>query len=138
MSHELRTPLHAILGFTDLIKRDSTTSPSQLENLDIISHSGEHLLALINDVLEMSKIEAGQVTFNEESVDLHQLLKDIAEMMRIRAKHKGLQFILEHEPTLEHFITTDAGKLRQILINFIGNAIKFTEDGGVSLVRSVL
>jgi len=133
MSHELRTPLHAILGFTDLIKRDSTTSPSQLENLDIISHSGEHLLALINDVLEMSKIEAGRATFNEESVDLHQLLKDIAEMMRIRAKHKGLQFILEHEPTLEHFITTDAGKLRQILINFIGNAIKFTKNGGVSL-----
>jgi len=133
MSHELRTPLHAILGFTDLIRRDSTRSPSQLENLDIISHSGEHLLALINDILEMSKIEAGHITFNEESVDLHRILKEIAEMMRIRAEHKGLQFILEHEPTLEHFITTDAGKLRQILINFIGNAIKFTENGGVSL-----
>ena len=133
MSHELRTPLHAILGFADLLKREPATNSSQLENLEIISHSGEHLLALINDVLEMSKIEAGRATFNEESVDLHRILKDIAEMMRIRAEHKGLQFILEHEPTLEHYITTDASKLRQILINFIGNSIKFTEDGGVSL-----
>jgi signal transduction histidine kinase len=109
MSHELRTPLHdAILGFADLLKREPATNSSQLENLEIISHSGEHLLALINDVLEMSKIEAGRATLNEDSVDLHRILKDIAEMMRIRAEHKELQFILEPEPTLEHYITTDA------------------------------
>ncbi|MCK5718631.1 MAG: response regulator [Thiomargarita sp.] len=136
MSHELRTPIHAVLGFTDLIKRDSPT-PNQLENLQIISHSGEHLLYLINDVLETSKIEAGRTTFNEESADFHQILKDVTEMMRIRAEHKHLQFILDYELTLEHFIKTDVGKLRQILINLIGNSIKFTKNGRINLrVRS--
>jgi signal transduction histidine kinase/CheY-like chemotaxis protein len=133
MSHELRTPLHAILGFSQLMRRAPAVTPNQLESLEIIHHSGEHLLSLINEVLEMSKIEAGHISLNEESIDLHRTLKDITEMMRIRAENKGLQFILTHEPTLEQFIKTDAGKLRQVLINLINNAIKFTEDGGVSI-----
>ncbi len=133
MSHELRTPLHAILGFTQLMERESTITPKQLESLDIISRSGEHLLSLINDVLEMSKIEAGQITLNEESIDFHQTLDDIANMMRIRAENKELQFLMEYDEELVPFIKIDAVKLRQILINLIGNAIKYTKSGGVSL-----
>jgi signal transduction histidine kinase/CheY-like chemotaxis protein len=133
MSHELRTPLHAILGFSQLMARESAVTPEQRESLEIINRSGEHLLSLINDVLEMSKIEAGRMILNEESIDLHQTLKNIAEMMRIRAENKGLQFILEHELEPVHLVKIDAGKLRQILINLIGNAIKFTKEGGVSL-----
>jgi len=137
MSHELRTPLHAILGFSYLIKRDESISATQLESLEIIDRSGEHLLGLINDILETSKIEAGRTTFNEENADLHQMLKDIAEMIGIRAKNKNLQFIVDYDSALERFIKTDVGKLRQILINLIGNSIKFTESGGVNLrVRS--
>jgi signal transduction histidine kinase/DNA-binding response OmpR family regulator len=133
MSHELRTPLHAILGFSQLMARESAVTPEQRESLEIINRSGEHLLSLINDVLEMSKIEAGRMILNEESIALLQTLKNIAEMMRIRAENKGLQFILEHELEPVHLVKLDAGKLRQILINLIGNAIKFTKEGGVSL-----
>ncbi|NJO16490.1 MAG: transporter substrate-binding domain-containing protein [Thioploca sp.] len=133
MSHELRTPLHVILGFSQLMERDPTITSEHREPVKIINRSGEHLLALINDVLEMSKIEAGRITLNEESIDLHQLLQNVAQMMQIRAESKNLQFILEYEPHLPQFIMIDAGKLRQILINLIGNAIKFTEEGGVSL-----
>jgi signal transduction histidine kinase/ActR/RegA family two-component response regulator len=133
MSHELRTPLHVILGFSQLMERDPTIISEHREQVKIINRSGEHLLSLINDVLEMSKIEAGHITLNVESIDLHQLLQNIAEMMRIRAESKNLQFVIEYEPHLPQFIMIDAGKLRQILINLIGNAIKFTEEGGVSL-----
>jgi len=133
MSHELRTPLHAILGFSQLMARESTATPEQRESLKIINHSGEHLLSLINDVLEMSKIEAGRMSLNEGTIDLQQTLKHIAAMMRIRAENKELQFLLEHELEPVHWVKIDAGKLRQILINLIGNAIKFTKEGGVSL-----
>ena len=133
ISHELRTPLHVILGFSQLMERDPTITSEHREPVKIINRSGEHLLALINDVLEMSKIEAGRITLNEESIDLYQLLQNVAQMMQIRAESKNLQFILEYEPHLPRFIIIDAGKLRQILINLIGNAIKFTEEGGVSL-----
>ena len=133
MSHELRTPLNAILGFTQVMNRDRSLSTEQQKQLGIISRSGEHLLELINDILEMSKIEAGRTTFNENSFDLHRLLDSLEEMLRLKADAKGLQLIVEHTPEVPQYIKTDEGKIRQVLINLIGNAIKFTDEGGVTL-----
>ncbi|MBW4683503.1 MAG: response regulator [Komarekiella atlantica HA4396-MV6] len=133
MSHELRTPLNSILGFTQLMTRDRSLSPSQLEHLEIINRSGEHLLTLINDVLSMSKIEAGRTTLNENSFDLYSLLDSFVEMLRLKAESKGLQLIFERTPEVPQYVLTDESKLRQVLINLLGNAIKFTEEGGVIL-----
>ncbi|WP_293114356.1 DAHL domain-containing protein [Moorena sp. SIO4G3] len=133
MSHELRTPLNAILGFTQLMNRDSSLNQEHQEYLAIISRSGEHLLNLINDILEMSKIEAGQITLNETSFDLYRLLDSLEEMLRLRAASKGLQLIFYREPELPRYVKTDEGKLRQVLINLLGNAIKFTQEGSVTL-----
>ncbi|ACK69535.1 multi-sensor hybrid histidine kinase [Gloeothece citriformis PCC 7424] len=133
MSHELRTPLNAILGFTQVLGRNSYLTEEDKTNLDIISRSGEHLLDLINDILEMSKIEAGRTTFNEGSFDLYQLLDSLENMLRLRAEAKGLQLIFDRVSDVPQFIQTDEGKLRQVLINLLGNAIKFTEQGGVTL-----
>ena len=133
MSHELRTPLNAILGFTQLMRRDLAFPQSQQENLRIIHRSGEHLLALINDVLEMSKIEAGRATFAETDFDLHQLLAVLENMFDIRAKNKGLRLTFERAPDVPQYIRTDERKLHQVLINLLGNAIKFTDAGSVTL-----
>ncbi|MGA9382233.1 MAG: ATP-binding protein, partial [Phormidium sp.] len=133
MSHELRTPLNAILGFTQLMNRDAKISPQQQEYVDIINRSGEHLLTLINDILSMSKIEAGQVTLNESSFDLYRLLEDIEDMFRLRAKSKKLQLIFYLASDLPQSIKTDQSKLRQVLINLLSNAIKFTNTGCVTL-----
>ena len=137
MSHELRTPLNAILGFTQLMSRDALLKPEQQENLSIINRSGEHLLTLINDVLEMSKIEAGQTTLNENCFDLHGLLDSLQEMLEIQAAEKSLQLIFERSSDLPQYICTDESKLRQVLINLLGNAIKFTLQGVVSLRVSI-
>jgi signal transduction histidine kinase/FixJ family two-component response regulator len=131
MSHELRTPLNAILGFTQLMVHDSNLTPGQRENLDIIERSGGHLLALINDVLELSKIEAGRTTVYDVNFDLYRLLWDIEAMFRLRASEKGLWLIVDCAPGIPRYVRTDENKLRQVLINLIGNAIKFTETGGV-------
>jgi len=133
MSHELRTPMNAILGFSQLMERDPVLTSTQQNNLRIIRQSGEHLLSLINDVLDMSKIESGKMTLEIESCDLPQTLKDITDMVHIRAKNKNLWFTWEYEPKLIHYIRTDVSKLRQILINLLGNAIKYTHEGGLSL-----
>ena len=133
MSHELRTPLNAILGFSQLMTRDKGLTAEQHENLKVIGRSGEHLLTLINDVLDMSKIEAGQIVLNEEDFNLYRLLDNLEEMLGLRAKDKGLRLILDLEPSVPQSIRTDESKLRQVLINLVGNAIKFTEEGGVAL-----
>ena len=133
MSHELRTPLNAILGFSQLMSRDSITTNSQKESLDIINRSGEHLLNLINDVLEMSKIEAGKVTLDNTAFDLHRLLQTIQDMFQIRAESKGLWFKFELADNLPQYIMGDSRKLRQLLINLLSNAVKFTQTGGVTL-----
>ncbi|MCB9108489.1 MAG: GAF domain-containing protein [Anaerolineales bacterium] len=133
MSHELRTPLNAILGFAQLMERDPTLSETHQENLRIISRSGEHLLSLINDVLEMSKIEAGRVTLHEHNFNLYRLLDDLEDMFRLRAEEKALQLIFERAPDIPQYVRGDESKLRQVLINLLGNAVKFTEEGGVSL-----
>jgi light-regulated signal transduction histidine kinase (bacteriophytochrome)/CheY-like chemotaxis protein len=133
MSHELRTPLNAILGFTQLITRNGSLSPEDQENLDIINRSGEHLLILISDVLEMSKIEAGQLTLNESYFDLHRLIYSIQEMLALKASDKDLNLVTEINANVSQYVCGDEGKLRQILINLIGNAVKFTVVGSIVL-----
>jgi two-component system, chemotaxis family, sensor kinase Cph1 len=133
MSHELRTPLNAILGFSQLLVREDSLSSDQLKQLGIINRSGEHLLDLINDVLEMSKIEAGKLTLKESSFDLYRLLDLIHEMLQLKANAKGLQFIFNRMPEVPQYVIGDDSKLRQVLINLLENAIKFTQQGSVSL-----
>ncbi|HEY9832840.1 MAG TPA: PAS domain S-box protein [Stenomitos sp.] len=133
MSHELRTPLNAILGFSQLMTHDPWLTPEQQQNLNIISRSGEHLLTLINDVLEMSKIEAGRTTLHQQSFNLYRLLDDLEEMLQLKAKSKGLQLTFERTPDVPQFVKTDESKLRQVLLNLLGNAIKFTQAGRVTL-----
>ncbi|MEM8810839.1 MAG: CHASE2 domain-containing protein, partial [Cyanobacteria bacterium P01_G01_bin.38] len=133
MSHELRTPLNTILGFTQLMSQDLSLDPQQKESLNIITLSGEHLLNLINDVLEISKIEAGRVVLHKTSFDLHDLLDTLQAMLAPKAVEKGLQFQIEYDSDIPKFVTTDEGKLRQVLINLLNNAIKFTSVGSVTL-----
>jgi PAS domain S-box-containing protein len=137
MSHELRTPLNAILGFTQLMVDDRTLTHEHRENLGIINNSGEHLLALINDVLEMSKIELGKISLNFHSFDLYSLLDSIQDMLRQKAEFKGLQLSFERPLSLPQFIETDEIKLRQVLINLLNNAIKFTQTGSVVLRATI-
>ncbi|MFM9266645.1 response regulator [Tychonema sp. BBK16] len=137
MSHELRTPLNAILGFSQVMARNISITPEQKEYIEIINRSGEHLLELINDVLSMSKIEAGQIAVNKNRFNLYKLLDRLKEMLQLKAKLKGLSLIFEQPQNLPEYIQTDESKLRQVLINLIGNAIKFTTHGSVNLrVRS--
>lgn len=133
MSHELRTPLNAILGFSQLMSRDDTITARQKESLNIINQSGEHLLNLINDVLEMSKIEAGKIALNNEPFDLHRLLQTVREMFQIKAEAKGLWLKFRLADNLPQYIVGDSRKLRQLLINLLSNAVKFTSIGGVTL-----
>ena len=133
MSHELRTPLNAILGFSRRLSADSTVSKEQAEDLNIIVHSGEHLLELINNVLDISKIESGKIDLEESSYDLHHLLNEIQLLLNVRAAEKTLYFVVALSPDLPRYVIADAGKLRQIIINLVGNAIKFTQQGGVTL-----
>jgi PAS domain S-box-containing protein len=133
MSHELRTPLNIILGFSQLLLRGSSLDAQQQEYVDAINRGGEHLLTLINDVLEMSKIEAGRVTLNPNDIDLYSLLDWLYQMFQIKAESKGLQLILKRSPDLPQYIHTDESKLRQVLVNLVGNAVKFTQDGAVAL-----
>ncbi|HAJ63013.1 MAG TPA: hypothetical protein DCP31_30420 [Cyanobacteria bacterium UBA8543] len=133
MSHELRTPLNAILGFTQVMARGTFLTTEQLDHLSIINRSGEHLLNLINDILSMSKIEAGQITLNESCFDLYHLLDSLEEMLQLKATSNGLELIFKRPPNLPQYVQTDEGKLRQILINLLGNAIKFTPTGSVTL-----
>ena len=133
MSHELRTPLNAILGFAQLLERSTRLEKVERENLGIIHRSGEHLLALINDVLEMSRIEAGRTALEEAPFDLCKLLDSLADMFRLRAEGKGVNLRCAYDEELPRYVRADEGKLRQILINLLGNAVKFTEEGGVML-----
>src|SRR5436853_2113789 len=133
MSHEIRTPMNAILGFSQLMLRDQDLTPRQCQYLGTINRSGEHLLALINDILEMSKIEAGRTTLNPSTFDLPVLLKDLEMMFRVRTDEKKLSFSVEMIGAVPRYIVTDINKLRQVFINVLGNAVKFTEQGGIGL-----
>ncbi len=133
MSHELRTPLNSILGFSSLMRKDAALSGSQRETLDIIARSGEHLLTLINDVLEMAKIEAGRIEMENEPLDLGNLVRDVIDMMQVRAREKGLRLLIDQSSEFPRFIRGDEARLRQVIINLVGNAVKFTDQGGVTL-----
>ncbi len=133
MSHELRTPMSAVLGFTELMATDPNLTEEQRENLNIIGRSGEHLLALINDVLDLSKIEAGRSELQPEVFDLHEMLLGLGEMFSLRAERKGLTVVFDLSPNVPRYVRADAGKLRQVLINLLGNAVKFTEKGGITM-----
>src|SRR3954452_13298105 len=134
MSHEIRTPMNAILGFSQLMLRDQDLTPRQCQYLGTINRSGEHLLALINDILEMSKIEAGRTTLNPSTFDLPALLNDLEMMFRVRTNEKKLSFSVELVgDDVPQYIVADINKMRQVLINVLGNAVKFTERGGVAV-----
>lgn len=132
MSHELRTPLNAILGFSQLLARNPAMA-SEAAKLEIINQSGTHLLDLINDVLDLSKIEAGRVTLYENRFDLYRLLDLLEEMLRLQAEFKELQLMFSCAPEVPQYIRSDERKLRQVLLNLLGNAIKFTQQGSVTL-----
>ncbi len=133
MSHELRTPLNVILGFTQLLTRDAGLTAEQVANLETIGRSGEHLQALINDVLELSKIEVGRIELTPEPFDLQKTLLGLEEMFRLRAGQKGLSLEVTLDEGLPRQVRTDRNKLRQVLINLLSNAVKFTDQGSVSL-----
>ena len=133
MSHELRSPLNAIIGFSQLMLRTKNLPSEQYENAGIIQHSGEYLLTLINNVLDFSKIEAGKTTLNRQDIDLYQLLDDLEDMLHLRAVNTGLELIFDRGDNLPRYIYTDGVKLRQVLLNLLGNAIKFTQKGEVTL-----
>lgn len=133
MSHELRTPLNAILGFSNLLQTDAAATEEQRRMLAIVSRSGTHLLELINTVLDMAKVETGRISVEETDFDLPMTLAGIVELLRNRADEKGLKLTLQTPPEIPRFIRTDGGKLRQAVINLVGNAIKFTPCGAVAL-----
>jgi signal transduction histidine kinase/DNA-binding NarL/FixJ family response regulator len=131
MSHELRTPLNAILGFSALVRGDPSLPERHRRDLDIVNRSGEHLLSLIDDVLDMAKIEAGRNIVEKTSFELENLLRDSVELMRPHAEEKQLKLVLDQSALIPRFVHADAGKLRQVLLNLIGNAVKYTSQGSV-------
>lgn len=137
MSHELRTPLNAILGFAQLLQRDNLSGQEQQQYFQTILSSGEHLLELVNEVLEMSKIEAMRVRFEPRSFDLHALLESLQSLLTLKAQRRGLQLVFELDENLPQYVCSDERKLRQVLLNLLGNALKFTEEGGVTLQATV-
>lgn len=133
MSHELRTPLNSIIGFTQILSRNTEFKPEQQARLEIVNRSGEHLLSLINNILEMSKIEAGRGSLSVTQFDVHSIVCDIQGMFDLKVQEKGLKLICDIDASVPQYICSDEGKLRQILINLVGNAVKFTDKGCVVL-----
>jgi len=138
MSHELRTPLNGILGYTQILGRSKTLSNKERDGINIIHQCGSHLLTLINDVLDLSKIEARKLELSATAVHLPSVLQSVVEMCRIRAEQKGIEFVYQPGLRLPEGIVTDEKRLRQVLINLLGNAIKFTDQGTVTLRIDVL
>jgi PAS domain S-box-containing protein len=136
MSHEIRTPLNAVIGFASILEQDATLPPRQQEKIHTIARSGQHLLALINDILDLSKIEAGRLSLNLSDFNLHLLLDDLTQVFTLRSEAKGLQMQLERETTVPIWIHGDESKLRQVFINLLGNALKFTPLGGKITLRA--
>ncbi len=133
MSHEIRTPLNAIIGFSQILERDQALDSHQQEQVHTIARSGQHLLGLINDILDLSKIEAGRLQLNLSDFNLHLLLDDMAKIFGLRAEAKGLHVQLERGAQVPVQVHGDEGKLRQVLINLLGNAVKFTHTGSITL-----
>ncbi|RQO54761.1 hypothetical protein DBR47_22090 [Paucibacter sp. KBW04] len=133
MSHEFRTPLNAILGFAQLLQMDDELRPDQRARIDSIRNSGEHLLSLISDVLDMASIEAGKVRLQPSPVDLRALLDMACDTVRLRAEQKKLMFAVDLSPHLPQRVMVDGQRLRQILLNLLSNAVKYTDAGAVCL-----
>jgi signal transduction histidine kinase/CheY-like chemotaxis protein len=133
MSHELRTPMNVVLGFSQLMQKDTNLTRVQHDYLTVINNSGRHLLTLINNVLDIAKIEAGRMAIENRSFDLGALICDTIDMMRERAEVKGLELLLDSSSNFPCFINSDESKLRQILLNLIGNAVKYTKTGRIIL-----
>ncbi len=133
MSHELRTPLNGILGYARILLRERGTDDRQVEGLNVIRKSGEHLLTLINDILDLSKIEARKMELYPNDFHLYALVESVAGIIRMRAMEKGVRFNFESGGTLPGGVRADEKRLRQVLINLLGNAVKFTEQGSVTL-----
>jgi PAS domain S-box-containing protein len=131
MSHEIRTPMNAVLGFAQLLLRDSELTRDQRKHLETISRAGDHLMALIDGILQLAKVEAGHETLHESAFDLRALLDDLRRLFEPRATQKGLTIAVQPSPDVPRFVRADEGKLRQVLWNLIGNAVKFTAKGGV-------
>jgi signal transduction histidine kinase/FixJ family two-component response regulator len=136
MSHELRTPLNAILGLAQVLEHDPDLVASQRKSLDIIGRSGEHLLDLVDDILEISRIEAGRASLNLAGFDLYRTLNRLEQIVSVRARRRGLTLLFERTENLPRYVQTDERKVRQVLLNLLGNAVKFTEVGGVKLRAS--
>jgi PAS domain S-box-containing protein len=130
MSHEIRTPMNAILGFSQLLLRDAPTSGPQRDHLLTVMRSGEHLMDIINDILEIARIESGRVTLNVGAFNLQKVLDDLERMFKLRAESRKLQFRIERLGVLPQCIISDETKYRQVVINLLGNAMKFTPPGG--------
>src|SRR4029453_16226290 len=130
MSHELRTPLNGILGYAQLLRRSPELTELQRDGLAIIERSGEHLLTLVNDLLDLAKIEAGRLELRDESIDLESLLQHVTDLIRVRADKAGLRFAVDRPPALPQRLRGDPPALRQVLLNLLGNAVKFTDAGG--------
>ena len=133
MSHELRTPLNSILGFSQLLLRSQNIPPEHQNSVNLINRSGEHLLTLINQVLDLSKIEAGKITLNPNNFDLYGLLDDLEDMFSFKTIQKELELQFIISPQVPRYLRTDEMKLRQVLINLLNNAIKFTDEGKISV-----
>lgn len=133
MTHEVRTPLNAIIGFSEVMSRDEDVSPRQRENLEIINSAGEHLLGVITDILEVSKIEAGGSELSMEVFELEKLLRSVCGMVGVKAQEKSIGLEMVRLSELPTWVETDKNKLRQVLLNLMGNAVKFTKEGGVAL-----
>ncbi|KIF80588.1 ATP-binding protein [Noviherbaspirillum autotrophicum] len=133
MSHELRTPLNAVLGYAQLLKRDENLTERQIASLNTIQQSGEHLLTLITDLLDLAKIEAGKFELYESTLDLPMFLQGIVDIIRVRAEQKGLSFVCSGADRVPHNVMADEKRLRQVLLNLLGNAVKFTDQGQISL-----
>jgi PAS domain S-box-containing protein len=133
MSHEFRTPLNAILGFSQLLQMDPSMGPAQMSKVKLIRDSGDHLLALISDVLDMAGIEAGKVRLQPVALDLRELLELSCESLRLRAEQKSLRFEVELDRALPRRVLADGQRLRQVLLNLLSNAIKFTDAGAIGL-----
>jgi signal transduction histidine kinase len=131
MSHELRTPLNGILGYAQILQRDRKSTPKQQEGLAIISQCGTHLLNLINDILDLSKIEAQKLELNPDDFEFSTFLQEVIEICRIKAEQKEISFTYQAFQPLPNLVRADIKRLRQVLINLIGNAVKFTDRGGV-------
>jgi len=134
MSHEIRTPMTSIIGYSELLQDPEQSQSERLDCVQTIRRNGKHLLGIVNDILDLSKIEAGRMTVEQREMSVVELVADIASLTRIRASDHGLDFSVDYRGTIPETITTDPTRLRQILVNLLGNACKFTEHGSVRLV----